>query len=74
MATDQEKVDGFLTVQEQRKKNLERLSKAPSEYDDMKKLDDRISDMWELPEFSMISQGYDNDEDMYDSTPKNSAC
>src|SRR5215211_7824768 len=72
--TDQEKVDGFLDVQEQKKKNLERLGRALSEYDDMKKLDDRISDMWELPEFRIMSQEYDNDEDMYDNSPKNSAC
>jgi hypothetical protein len=72
--TDQENVDGFLDVKEQRKKNLERLSKALSEYDDMKKLDDKISYILELPEFSMISQEYYNDEDMYDNNPKNSAC
>jgi hypothetical protein len=62
--TDQEKVDGFLDVQEHRKKNLERLSRALSEYESMKKLDDRISDMLELPEFSMISQKNDNNEEM----------
>ena len=72
--TEQENVDGFLDVKEQKKKNLERLSRALSEYEAMKKLDDKISDIWKLPEFSMISQEYDNDKDMYDNSPKNSAC
>jgi hypothetical protein len=71
--TDQQSVEGFLDIQEQKKKNLERLSKALSEYDDMKKLDDKISKIWELPEFSIISQEYDNDEDIDDNNPKNSA-
>ena len=47
---------------------------ALSKDDDMKKLDDKISKIWELPEFSIISQEYDNDEDIDDNNPKNSAC
>jgi hypothetical protein len=71
--TEQERVDGFLDVQEQTKKNLERLSMALSKYDNMKKLDNKMMDIWKLPEFNIISIEYDNDEDIDDSNPKNSA-
>jgi hypothetical protein len=71
---EQEKVDGFLDVQKQKKKNLERLKKALSEYDNMKKLDNKILDLWESPEFSILSQEYNNDEEIDDNNPKNSAC
>lgn len=64
---EQKSVDGFLDVQDQKKKNLERLADSLSEYVDMKRLDDKISDIWKLPEFSAISQDYDNNEDMDDS-------
>lgn len=60
-------------MQEQRKKNLERLADALSEYDDMKRLDDKISDIWKLPEFSAISQDYDNSEDIDDSGVHNNS-
>jgi hypothetical protein len=59
--SEQKSVDGFLDIQGQKKKNLERLAKALSGYDDMKKLDDKISEIWKLREFSTISQECDND-------------
>jgi hypothetical protein len=71
---EQECVDGFLDVQEQKKKNLERLTNALSEYDYMKRLDDNISDIWNLPEFSVISHDYDDNKDIDDNgVHKNSA-
>jgi hypothetical protein len=57
---EQENVDGLLDIQEQKKKNLKRLTDALSEYGDMKKLDEKISEIWKLPEFSTISQQYDD--------------
>jgi hypothetical protein len=54
--TSLEKVDGFLDVQEQKKKNMKQLTEALAQYVDMKKLDDKISDIWELPEFNVTSQ------------------
>jgi hypothetical protein len=41
---------------------LERLARALSGYDQMKKLDDKISDIWKLPQFNIISQKYDSDD------------
>jgi hypothetical protein len=64
---EQENIDGFLDIQEQKKKNLERLARALSGYDDMKKLD-KISDIWKLPEFNIISQDYDNNKGMMITT------
>jgi hypothetical protein len=57
---EQENVDGLLDIQEQKKKNLKRLTDALSEYGDMKKLDEKISEIWKLPEFSTISRQYDD--------------
>jgi hypothetical protein len=59
---EQENVDGFIDIQQQRKKNMERLTKALSEYDYMKTVDDKISEIWQLPEFSTISHEYDDDD------------
>lgn len=69
--TGQQNVDGFLDVREQKKKNLERLASALSGFDQMKKLDDRISDIWKLPELNMISQKYDSDEYYLDDGGQN---
>jgi hypothetical protein len=63
---EQQNVDGFLDVQEQKKKNLERLKSALYQYDDMKKLDDKVSDMWKLADFNIISHKYDSDEHIDD--------
>ena len=60
---EQENVDGFVDIQQQRKRNMERLTKTLSEYDRMKTLDDRISEIWQLPEFSTVLQEYDDDDD-----------
>jgi hypothetical protein len=43
---EQEGVNGPLDIKEQKKKNFERLRKALSEHNDMKKLDAKISEMW----------------------------
>jgi len=51
----------FIDMQQQKKKNMERLTKALSEYDHMKTLDDRISEIWKLPEFRTMSQEYNED-------------
>jgi hypothetical protein len=59
---EQQNVDGFIDIQQQRKTNTERLTKALSGYDRMKMMDGKISEMWQLPEFSTISQGYDDDD------------
>jgi hypothetical protein len=58
---EQENVDGFIDMQQQKKKNMERLTKALSEYDHMKTLDDRISEIWKLREFRTMSQEYNED-------------
>ena len=71
--TSQEKVDGFLDVQEQKKKNMKQLTETLAQYEDMKKLDYKISDIWELPEFKVISQRYEFDEDIQDNGTENSA-
>jgi hypothetical protein len=41
---EQENVDGFVDIQ-QKKKNMESLTKAVSEYDRMKTVDDKISEI-----------------------------
>jgi hypothetical protein len=61
ITVEQENVDGFIDMQQQKKKNMERLTKALSEYDHMKTLDDRISEIWKLPEFRTMSQEYNED-------------
>jgi hypothetical protein len=38
---EQENVDGFVDIQQQKKKNMESLTKALSEYDRMKTVDDK---------------------------------
>jgi hypothetical protein len=52
---------------------LERLARALSGYDQMKKLDDRISDIWKLPEFNMFSQKYDSNEYYLDGGGQNTS-
>ncbi|MFL6472763.1 MAG: hypothetical protein ACJ71H_18165 [Nitrososphaeraceae archaeon] len=59
---EQENVDGFVDIQQQKKKNMESLTKAVSEYDRMKTVDDKISEIWKLPEFSTVSEEYNHDE------------
>jgi hypothetical protein len=44
--TEQKNVDGFIDIQQQKKKNMERLTKALSEYDRMKTVEDKISEIW----------------------------
>jgi hypothetical protein len=61
ITVEQENVDGFIDMQQQKKKNMERLTKALSEYDHMKTLDDRISEIWKLREFRTMSQEYNED-------------
>lgn len=68
-----EKVDGFLDVHEQKKKNMKQLTEALAQYEDMKKLDDKISDIWELQEFNVTSQHYEHDGDIKDNSTENSA-
>ncbi len=70
--TSQEKVDGFLDVQEQKKKNMEKLTETLAQYDEMKMLDDKISEIWELPKFKVTSQHYE-EEDIEDNSAENSA-
>ena len=69
----QEKVEGFLDVQEQKKKNMKQLTEELAQYEDMKKLDDKISHIWKLPEFISISQHYEHDEDAEGNNTENSA-
>jgi hypothetical protein len=69
----QEKIEGFLEVEEQKKKNMKQLTEALAQYEDMKKLEDKISNIWELPEFKGISQHYEQDEDAENDGPENSA-
>jgi len=71
--TSQENVVGFLDVQEQKKKNMKQLTETLAQYEHMKKLDNKISDIWELPEFKVISQHYEHTEDIVDNSTENSA-
>jgi len=58
---EQENVDGFVDIKQQKKKNMECLTKALSEYHCMKTIDDNISELWKLPEFNTISEEYNHD-------------
>jgi DNA-binding transcriptional regulator GbsR (MarR family) len=55
--TSQEKMEGFLDVQGQQKKNMKQLTVALTQFEDMKKLDNKISDIWESPEFIKLLTG-----------------
>lgn len=58
-----EDVEGFLDVKEQKKKNTEVLTKALSEYNDVKELDEKISAIWESPGFAEKSGKYDKKDE-----------
>jgi hypothetical protein len=60
--TEQRNADGFIDIQQQKKKNMQRLTKALFEYDRMKMLDDKISEIWKSAEFITVSQEYDDED------------